>query len=138
YLYGQAGNDTLVAGGTGSINNLFQDDAGAADTTAPTVSISAPADGQTVSGTISLQASAADNVGVTKVSYYVDGAFKGSAAAAPYSLSLDTSALANGSHYVQAVANDAAGNVGASAAVSFTVNNVVADSTPPTVSIGSP
>ncbi|MGI0049892.1 MAG: Ig-like domain-containing protein, partial [Nitrososphaera sp.] len=47
-----------------------------ADTTAPTVSITAPANGATISGTVSVTASASDNVGVAKVVFYVDGVLK--------------------------------------------------------------
>ncbi|MHA1228420.1 MAG: Ig-like domain-containing protein [Candidatus Hodarchaeales archaeon] len=46
---------------------------GTADTTAPTVSITSPADGATVSGTVTVEASASDNVGVDRVEFFVDG-----------------------------------------------------------------
>ena len=84
---------------------------GSADTTAPTVRASETG----ASGTITLSAAASDNVGVTKVEFYVDGVLKGSDTATPYSMTLASSTLANGSHSLVAKAYDAAGNVGTSA-----------------------
>ncbi|MCG2584818.1 Ig-like domain-containing protein [Massilia sp. TS11] len=101
-----------------------------ADTTAPTVAASESGS----SGTINLAATASDNVGVTLVEFYVDSALKASTNLAPYSASLDSTTLANGSHTLVAKAYDAANNVGSSAGVAFSVNNVAADTTPPTVS----
>ena len=46
----------------------------APDTTPPTVSMSAPADNATVSGAVTLSASASDNVGVAGVQFKLDGA----------------------------------------------------------------
>lgn len=100
------------------------------DTTPPTVSASESGS----SGTISLSANATDNVGVTKVEFYVDGALKGAATSTPYSLSLNSTTLSNASHSLVAKAYDAANNVGTSSAVSFTINNPVSDTTAPTVS----
>ena len=98
------------------------------DTTAPTVAVTAPAGGATVSGTVTLQATASDNVGVTSVQFTVDGANLGSAdTSAPYAASWDTTAAAAGPHTIRAVASDAAGNSTTSAPVTVTVDN----STPP-------
>jgi arylsulfatase A-like enzyme len=96
------------------------------DQAAPTVSITAPAAGATVSGTVTISASASDNVGVTGVQFKLDGAPLGAEiTAAPYDFSWDTTAVADGAHTLEAVARDAAGNVGKSASVSVTVNNQV-------------
>ena len=75
------------------------------------------------SGTITLSATASDNVGVSYVDFYVDGVLKGSDAAAPYSMTLDSTTLADGSHSLTAKAFDAAGNSATSTAVAFTVSN---------------
>ena len=109
---------------------------GTGDTTAPTVSITSPSDGVTVSGTISAQVTANDNVGVASVSLKVDGVLLAGDNTAPYTFPWNTSAAANGSHTLTAIAVDGAGN-SASATVSVTVNNAV-DTTPPSVSITSP
>jgi len=106
------------------------------DTTAPTVSITSPANGATVSGTVTVTASATDNVGVAGVRFRVDGANVGAEdTAAPYSISIDTTTAVNGLHTFTAVARDAAGNRTTSAPVTVTVAN---DTTAPTVSITSP
>ena len=59
-------------------------------------------------GIVTILATASDNVGVTSVSIYVDGVLKANDAVSPYSISLDTSVLANGSHSIYAKAYDAA------------------------------
>src|SRR6185436_2512215 len=59
-----AGNTTTSAGVAVTINN---------DTQAPTVSLTAPAAGN-VTGTISVAATAADNVAVSGVQFLLDGA----------------------------------------------------------------
>jgi beta-lactamase superfamily II metal-dependent hydrolase len=96
---------------------------GGSDTTAPTTSITAPANGATVSGTTTVTASASDNVGVTKVEFYLDGVLQSTATTSPYSWSWNTTASANGTHSLTSKAYDAAGNAGTSAAVSVTVSN---------------
>ncbi len=107
------------------------------DTTPPTISISAPANGATVSGTASVNATASDGVGVTRVEISVDGIVKSTDVTSPYSYSWNTLVETNGSHAVTARAYDAAGN-SASASVTVTVSNTVPDTTLPTVSITSP
>jgi subtilisin family serine protease len=106
-----------------------------ADGQVPTTSITAPAAGATVAGVVNVQASASDNVGVTQVEFYQDGALLGADTTAPYSFSWNTRATSNGSHTLTSKAYDAAGNAGTSAPVAVTVNN---DLTPPATSITSP
>jgi len=101
--------------------------AGAADTTAPTTSITSPTSGATVSGTTTISASASDNVGVSKVDFYVDSVLKGTDTSSPYSYSWATTAYSNGAHSLYTKATDAAGNVGTSATISVTVSNTVTD-----------
>lgn len=97
------------------------------DTQAPTVSITAPANGATVSGTVNVTATASDNVGVTSVEFYLDGVLQTSDSSAPYSWSWDTTSASNAVHSLTSKAFDAAGNAGTSSAVGVTVNNT----TPP-------
>ena len=61
---------------------------------------------------------------MTKVELYVDGTLSATDTSAPYTFGLNTTALANGAHVLSAKAYDAAGNIGTSAPVSVTVNNV--------------
>lgn len=93
------------------------------DTTAPTVSITSPADGATVSGTITVAADATDDVGVAQVDFYLDGALVASDTTSPYEWSWDTTTAADGSHALDADATDTSGNVGSAATVSVTVDN---------------
>lgn len=102
-----------------------------ADQEAPKVSV-----GQTgTSGSISLSATATDNVGVAKVEFYVDDDLVGTVLYSPYSMKLDSNTLANGKHTLAAKAYDDAGNVGTSAPVTFTIDNAAADKEPPVVSV---
>ena len=95
------------------------------DATPPTVSLTAPAAGATVSGSaVQVAAGASDNVGVAGVQFKLDGANLGSEVTSPpYSLSWNTGTAANGSHTLTAVARDEAGNTTTSGGVSVTVSN---------------
>jgi hypothetical protein len=96
----------------------------AADTTAPTISISAPASNATVSASVTVTANANDNVGVAGVQFKLDGANLGSEiTGAPFSTSLNTTTLSNGSHTLGAVARDAAGNMVSATVLSINVSN---------------
>src|SRR5438093_1331386 len=108
------------------------------DTTPPAVSITAPANGATVSGSVTVTASASDNVGVTAVTISVDGTTLCVDNTASYSCSWDTTTTTNASHTISATATDAAGNTGTAPVVSVTVSNVPPDTTPPTISITAP
>jgi beta-lactamase superfamily II metal-dependent hydrolase len=96
---------------------------GGGDTILPTTSITAPAGGATVAGTVTVSANASDNVGVTKVEFYLDGALKSTDTSSPYSWSWTTTTATNGAHALTTKAYDAALNVGTSAAVNVTVSN---------------
>ncbi|HWA25846.1 MAG TPA: glycoside hydrolase family 9 protein [Lacunisphaera sp.] len=111
------------------------------DTTAPMVSLTAPAASSTVSGTaVTLTASASDNVGVAGVQFQLDGANLGAEdTAAPFTAPWNSSTVSNGAHTLRAIARDAAGNITTSAGVSVTVSNttVTPPSTPPATSSGA-
>jgi regulation of enolase protein 1 (concanavalin A-like superfamily) len=97
----------------------------APDTTAPTVSITAPADGADVSGTVSVAAGAADDVGVAKVGFYVDGALAATDFAAPFEFAWNTTTVADGVHTLVARAYDAAGNERTSSPVSVNTSSAL-------------
>lgn len=106
------------------------------DAQAPTAAITSPSAGDTVAGTITVAASASDDVGVASVQLELDGAPLGSPVTAPpYQVGWNTTAVPDGSHTLSALARDDAGNSGTSAPVTVTVKN---DTTPPVVSITSP
>jgi len=123
-----AGNTRTSASVTVTVNN-----APPPDTTPPTVSITSPASGATVSGTTSVTASASDNVGVVSVQFLLDDGINGSAEAttAPYSVSWNTATASDGLHKITAIARDAAGNSTTSAPVTVTVANNAPPPPPP-------
>ncbi len=90
------------------------------------VSITSPASGGSVSGTIQVTATVSDGVStVTGVQFQVDGLNLGApVTSAPYSVSLDTTAVANSTHTLTAIATDAASNQ-ATSTVSTTVSNTL-------------
>ena len=93
------------------------------DATPPTTQITAPANGATVSGNVTITATASDNVGVTSIEIYVDGALKATGTTSPFSYTWNSATVTNGTHTIYSKALDAAGNVGTSATVTVTVNN---------------
>lgn len=118
--------------GVPSVAKMIRLDSGItppSDTTPPTVALSAPAAGATLTGTTTVSATAADNVGVSGVQFTLDGVNLGTEdTSSPYQASWDTRTATNGAHTLRAVARDAAGNVTTSASVAVTVSNTV---TPP-------
>jgi hypothetical protein len=94
------------------------------DTTPPTVNLTNPTAGQTVSGTASVAANAADNVAVAKVQFLLDGNPLGApVTSSPYAISWDTTSVSNGTHTLSAVATDTSGNTATAANVPVTVSN---------------
>lgn len=116
-----------------AIGSLSIDDASLTPvvTSAPTVSISSPSTGATLSGTTTLAATANDANGIAGVQFQIDGANIGSETTnAPYQTSWNTASTTNGTHTVTAIARNTQGITATSAAVSVTVNNSVV--VPPT------
>lgn len=116
------GNVVVTVGGVASNGVSFTVQS---DTTPPVVTITAPANNSTVSGTITLTATASDpDSSVSFLQFQIDGANLGAQLTSmPYSLSLDTTTLSNASHSLTAVAQDPTGNQGTSAAITITVSN---------------
>src|SRR5207247_6286752 len=88
------------------------------DTNPPAVTITSPTDAATVSGTVTIAASASDDVGIAGVQFFVDGNAQGAEiTSAPYSISWATRQLPNGAHILTARARDSGGNATTSSAV---------------------
>lgn len=103
------------------------------DTTAPAVLLTAPLEGAVLTGTVTLSATASDDIGVAGVRFLVDGTQVGAEdTSAPYSIQLDSRTLMNTGHQVTATARDAAGNTTTTTAVNVTASN------PPVLVILSP
>jgi hypothetical protein len=95
----------------------------AQDTTAPAVSITSPSGGAIVSGSVTVSASASDNVRVAGVQFLLDGQPLGvEDLTAPYATAWNSLQTSSGQHIVSARARDAAGNK-AEAAISVVVDN---------------
>lgn len=110
-----------------------------ADLVAPTVSLTSPANGALVSGTIpvTMAANATDNVAVAKVDFYRGSTLIGSDVDSPYSVAWNTSVGGNGSAVLTAVATDTSGNSATSAAVTVTVSNSTPANVAPTANAGA-
>ena len=108
------------------------------DKTPPTVSISGPGKGATVSGTVQVAGTATDNVGVTSIQLSVDGQVIASSSSSPFLFSWNTAGYTNAAHTITVSASDAAGNVG-TASISVTVSNISSTGASTlAVSIGNP
>jgi hypothetical protein len=152
--YGVAWDTTGVANGSHTLTAVARDQAGntatatsvtvtvqntAPDTTPPAVSLTAPAAGATVSGTVAVNATATDAGGVAGVQFRLDGQPLGAEdTSSPYGVSWNTTGVANGSHTLTAVARDQAGNTATATSVTVTVQNTAPDTTPPAVSLTAP
>jgi peptidoglycan/xylan/chitin deacetylase (PgdA/CDA1 family) len=92
------------------------------DAVPPTVSITSPANGATVTGNVKIVAAATDALaGVASVRFYVDGALVGTTTSSPWQLPWNTRKVSRAQHVLTAVASDRAGNSATSAAVTVTV-----------------
>jgi hypothetical protein len=94
------------------------------DTTPPSTSLTAPASGATLSGSVTVSANASDNVGVTNVEFYAGSTLIGNDTTSPYSITWNTTSVANGPYTLTSKAYDAANNSATSSGVNVTVNNV--------------
>jgi hypothetical protein len=105
------------------------------DTSAPTVALTAPASGASVSGNVNLTATASDaGSGVARVEFLVDGAVVGTDTTSPYTVTWNAESVTLGTHSVVARAVDNAGNSASTTARSVSV----VDRTAPTLTITSP
>ena len=128
----QPHNTLFYAAGT---NNEANGDYGRIDVGAnppvlnqpPVVAVTAPVG--SVSGTVTVTATAQSSIAIARVELFVGGASLGVVTTPPYSVQWDTTTLANGSASLSAVATDVDGNVGTSPGVTVTVSNGVAATT---------
>ncbi len=98
---------------------------GVTDTRAPTVNVTAPANGATVSGVVSITATAMDDFAVARVEFLVDDNRIGESTNSPYTFSWDTTSVAPGAHRIAARATDAAGNAATDADTTVTVERAM-------------
>ncbi len=110
--YDAAGNTAVSAPRAFTVDN---------DLTSPTVALLSPAAGASLAGWVSLQASASDDRGMSRVEFLVDGVRVALVTAPPYVANWDSHAVRNGSHTLTVKAYDQAGNATTSAAVTVSV-----------------
>lgn len=103
------------------------------DTTPPMVTLITPPEGAIVSGNVTLQSNASDNIGVVARNYRVDGVdlLPEPSCLDPCIQSWNSTTVANGTHLLAVTARDAAGNRGVSAPVQVTVSNAGGMPPPP-------
>jgi myo-inositol-hexaphosphate 3-phosphohydrolase len=96
---------------------------GGADTVPPSVQITSPPSDSTYTSpqTVTIAASASDDVGVGRVEFYDGAALLGSDDTSPYSVAWTVTAAQNGPHNLTARAVDTSGNTTTSTAVNVTV-----------------
>jgi hypothetical protein len=112
YAYDAAGKKGASAPVTVNVSNAAT--TVTKDTTPPIIAIVNPVPGM-VSGTVSINTKASDNNGAGGISQwiYIDGVLKAKGTGATLSYSWNTRKISSGTHTIQAVAKDAAGNQGA-------------------------
>ncbi|MFA5157725.1 MAG: Ig-like domain-containing protein [Patescibacteria group bacterium] len=131
YGYPSAGTRTWL------VNEPSGPSAPAPSDSPPTVSMTAPANGATVSDTITLSANASDDNGVARVAFFIDSTLISEDSSAPYSASLNTLSYGNGAYTLKARAYDTVGQT-AENAVSVTISNTSSDAENPTITITAP
>jgi uncharacterized protein len=105
------------------------------DFTGPTVALTEPSEGQTLTETVTLSAEASDPAGISQVVFYVGNTNVGTDTSAPFSLGYNTRLQSNGPKTLTAEAYDSWGNLTTSTAVNVTFDN---DLTGPTVALTAP
>jgi len=87
----------------------------------PVVTLTAPAG--SLKGTVTLRATVQDPLQVAKVEFFAGSTSLGVVTAAPYTVSWNTTSVADGQYSIKATATDGDGNVGSSTPTSVTVAN---------------
>ena len=127
YVTGDSGSDDFP------VKNAFQSNSHSSgnafvakltDNPPPVVSITAPDDGEIVSGRVTIRVKATDNTGIDRLDFFVDNEFIGSDNQAPYSFDWDSYYVSNGGHTIKVEAVDAGGHK-ASAKVTVSTRNVM-------------
>ena len=130
------GSHTLIAVATDLAGNTKTSAAVnvSVDNAAPQVSLTAPANGAFVTGTLAVSAVATDNSGISKVEFYSDNnVLLTTDTSSPYTFNWNSTTVTQGQHTLYAIAQDTTGLRTTSATIVITVDN-----TGPTVAISSP
>lgn len=105
------------------------------DSQPPVVAVTNPAQGSTVTQSITFQANASDAGGISQVQFFVDGDLVATRPTAPYAHSWSVTDVADGAHTVKAVATDRAGRTSeASSAFTLAKAAIIPDTAGPDLS----
>ena len=132
--WSQSIDTSAYANGTHTFSAMATDSVGHASTTAisvtfsnplPTISISSPEAGQTITGTVAVSGTAASQAGLTSVQVEVDSnGWVLATGTTSWSLSIDTTAYSNATHTISATATDSLGH-STTTSISVTVSNLI-------------
>ena len=117
-----ADTSTYTLACSGAQGSALQSVTVTVDVQSPTVSLTSPTDGSTVSGTVTIQATALDDQSVSRVDFFKDGVLLGSDNTPAYGLNWNTSGDTAAVHTLTSKAVDEAGNLATSAPLSVTVS----------------
>jgi parallel beta-helix repeat protein len=99
------------------------------DTTPPSVTLTAPLNGTTRGGALTLTAAATDNTAIEYVDFMVNGNTVGTVNTLPYSIIWNSSEIPDGTAIIAARAVDSANNLANSAGITVTIDNTPPDTT---------
>lgn len=132
-LTSYSGSHSIVVRAYNGFGNFTDSSTVTVNVSAPlTVAIASPANGATVSGSITVITTTSSNI--NKVEFYADNVLKTTDTAYSFESILDTKVLTNGSHTLKAIGYDALGNKGESSITVNVSNTTTSTSTPATVS----
>ncbi len=112
----------IAATGTLTTDDFSLSDTGGGPS-APSVSVTGPSSGATLTGQVTFTANASSPIGISRVDYLVDGAVVASSTSSPFSANWDSSTVGDGPVTVTARATDSSGNQATSSGVAATVSN---------------
>ena len=112
----------IQAAGTLTTDDYSLADSGGG-TTSPTVALTSPGAGATLSGSVTFSANASSSIGISRVDFLVNGAVVATSTSAPYTATWDSPTVGDGPVTITARATDIGGNQTTSPATSATISN---------------
>ena len=110
-----------------AVGSLTTDDYSLSDSggppSGPSVTLTSPASGDTLTGPVTFRADASSSVGIASVSYLVNGAVVATSTTPPYTATWDSSTVGDGPVTVTAVATDVDGAQATSTGTAATIAN---------------
>ncbi len=109
----------------GAVGTLTTDDYSLVDTATakPTVSLTSPSAGATLTGPVTFSANASSAAGISRVDFLVNGVVEATANSVPYTATWDSSTVGDGPVTIAARTTDLAGNQATTPGTSATISN---------------